>query len=133
MIRILWEDSYGSERVSNAMIVNVSANGVKLRLDEKISVRSYVACNDVSLGIVGRASVRYCIFSKGKYEIGLEFVSGSDFSKGKPWSQVHTRRVMQNTTTCLANESPAYSSGKKHQFWASATVRACSGLIWLRD
>jgi hypothetical protein len=84
MIRILWEDSDGRERVSNAMIVNASANGVKLRLDEKISVRSYVACNDVSLGIVGRASVRYCVFSKGKYEIGLEFGSGSGFSKGKP-------------------------------------------------
>jgi hypothetical protein len=83
MIRILWEDSDGRERVSNAIVVNASTNGVKLRIDEKISVRSYVACNDVSLGIVGRASVRYCIFSKGKYEIGLEFVSGSGFSKGK--------------------------------------------------
>ena len=59
-------------------------NGVKLRVDEKIPVRSYVACNDVSLGIVGRASVRYCNFSKGKYEIGLEFVSGSGFSNGEP-------------------------------------------------
>jgi hypothetical protein len=82
MIRILWEDSDGRERVSHATIVNISASGVKLRLDERIPVRSYVACNDVSLGIVGRASVRYCNFSKGKYEIGLEFVSGSGFSNG---------------------------------------------------
>jgi hypothetical protein len=73
MIRILWEDSEGRERVSNAIIVNASANGLKLQLDEKIPVRSYVACNDHTLGIAGRASVRYCIFSKGKYEIGLEF------------------------------------------------------------
>jgi len=73
MVRILWEDSNGRERVSNATIVNTSANGVKLRLDEKLPVRSYVACNDPALGIVGRASVRYCIFSKGKYDIGLEF------------------------------------------------------------
>jgi hypothetical protein len=84
MIRILWEDSEGRERVSNATIANASANGAKLRVDEKIPVRSYVACNDVSLGIVGRASVRYCIFSKGKYEIGLEFGTGNGFSKDKP-------------------------------------------------
>ena len=72
MIRILWEDN-GRERVSNATVVNKSANGAKLRLNERIPVRSYVTCNDAALGIVGRASVRYCIFSKGKYEIGLEF------------------------------------------------------------
>jgi hypothetical protein len=83
MIRILWEDSEGRERVSHAKIVNASASGVKLRLDEKIPVRSYVACNDAALGIVGRGSVRYCIFSKGKYDIGLEFGSGSGFRENK--------------------------------------------------
>lgn len=75
MIRILWEDN-GRERVSNATVVNKSANGAKLRVNERIPVRSYVTCNDEALGIVGRASVRYCIFSKGKYEIGLEFGDG---------------------------------------------------------
>jgi hypothetical protein len=83
-LRILWEDSEGRERVSNAMIVDASTNGVRLRLDEKIPVRSYINCNDVVLGIVGRASVRYCNYSKGKYEIGLEFGGGSGFRKGKP-------------------------------------------------
>lgn len=78
MIRILWEDS-GRERVSNAMVVNKSANGAKLRLDERIPVRSYITCNDEALGIVGRASVRYCIFSMGKYEIGLEFGDAAGF------------------------------------------------------
>ncbi len=73
MVRVLWEDGDGRERVSNAIVVNASPTGVKLRLDEKIPVRSYIACNDPALGIVGRASVRYCIFSKGKYEVGLEF------------------------------------------------------------
>jgi hypothetical protein len=77
LIRLLWEDSNGRERVSNATIVNVSTNGVKLRLDEKIPVRSYISCNDAVLGIAGRGSVRYCIFSKGKYEVGLEFGDGS--------------------------------------------------------
>jgi PilZ domain len=74
-LRILWEDSAGKERISQAQIVNVSASGAQLRLDEKIPVRSYVTCNDERLGIRGRASVRYCNFAKGKYEIGLEFTN----------------------------------------------------------
>ena len=83
-LRILWEDTEGRERVSKATIVNASENGVKLRLDERIPVRSSVVCNDVALGIVGRGSVRYCIFSKGKYDIGLEFQGGSGFGKKQP-------------------------------------------------
>jgi hypothetical protein len=83
MIGILWEDSNRRERVSNATIVNASANGLMVRLDEKIPVRSYVVCNDIGLGISGRASVRYCNFSKGKYEIGLEFTGGSGFQENK--------------------------------------------------
>ena len=49
--------------------------GAQLRLNEKIPVRSYVKCNDTKLGIRGRASVRYCNFAKGIYEIGLELTS----------------------------------------------------------
>lgn len=74
-LRILWEDSGGKERISEAQIVNVSRSGAQLRLTEKIPVRSYVTCNETKLGIRGRASVRYCNFVKGKYEIGLEFTS----------------------------------------------------------
>src|SRR5882724_2507478 len=81
LVRILWEDEQGRERMSNAMIVNVSANGMKLRVDEKIPVRSYVTCNEAVLGVAGRASVRYCVFSKGKYEIGLEFGAFCDAFK----------------------------------------------------
>lgn len=75
MLRILWEDSAGKERISEAEIVNVSRLGAKLRVAKKIPVRSYVTCNDEKLRIRGRASVRYCNFAKGKYEICLEFTS----------------------------------------------------------
>ena len=75
MLRILWEDSAGKERISEAQIVNVSRLGAQLRVAEKIPERSYVTCNDEKLGIRGRASVRYCNLVKGKYEIGLEFTT----------------------------------------------------------
>jgi len=84
-IGILWEDSNRRERVSSATIVNASANGLMVRLDEKIPVRSYVFCNDTGLGICGRASVRYCNFSKGRYDIGLEFAGGCGFQEDNPF------------------------------------------------
>jgi len=76
-LRILWEDSTGRERVSNARLKNVSANGLQLQVDEKIPIRASVSCNDPKLGISGTGSVRYCDFSKGKYLIGIEFPNGT--------------------------------------------------------
>lgn len=81
MLHILWEDSQGRERVTYAKLVNLSLTGAKLRVDEVIPVRTYVSCNDQALGIQGTASVRYCIFVKGKYEVGLEFGSGNGWSE----------------------------------------------------
>jgi|HubBroStandDraft_6_1064221.scaffolds.fasta_scaffold635852_1 hypothetical protein len=77
MIRIIWQDGTGRERVCNAQLVNISLNGMQLRVDEKIPLRAYVSCNDETLRIRGTGSVRYCNFAKGKYEIGLEFAGGT--------------------------------------------------------
>ena len=77
VLRILWEDADGRERISRGNLVNVSARGIQLAVDEKIPVRSYISCNDTKLGIRGRGSVRYCSYSKGKYQIGVEFSGGT--------------------------------------------------------
>jgi hypothetical protein len=76
-LRIIWQDGAGRERICNAHLVNISVQGVQVRVDEKIPLRSYVSCNDERLGIRGTGSVRYCDFAKGKYQIGLEFASGT--------------------------------------------------------
>jgi hypothetical protein len=55
--------------------MDVSVSGLRLRLDGKIPLRAFVTCNDRTLGICGRATVRYRNLVKGKYEIGLEFTS----------------------------------------------------------
>jgi hypothetical protein len=81
MLRILWNDSTGRERVSNAKVIDVSAAGLKLALDEAVPVRSYVTCNDELLGIRGTGSVRYCIFVRGRYELGLEFGGGTGWNQ----------------------------------------------------
>jgi hypothetical protein len=77
LLRMLWQDGEGVERVSNGKLANVSVEGIQVLVDEKIPVRSYVWCNDIKLGIRGRGSVRYCNFSRGKYQVGIEFGGGS--------------------------------------------------------
>lgn len=81
MLRVLWRDGDGGERILNAKIGDASAMGARLRIDEMIPVRSYVSCNDEKLRIRGTASVRYCRFVKGKYDIGVEFGGGSGWRK----------------------------------------------------
>src|SRR5512133_3485594 len=76
-LHVLFQDSSGRERVCNAKIVDVSVSGVRLRMDDRIPERSFLTCNDRKLGISGRGVVRYCIFVKGKYEVGVEFSSGT--------------------------------------------------------
>ena len=80
-LQILWDDATGQPKMSSGRIVNVSVEGVQVLVDEKIPVRTYVYCTDPKLGIRGRASVRYCNYSKGKYQIGLEFSGGSGWTE----------------------------------------------------
>ena len=77
MLRIIWQDGTGREKISNAQLVNISTKGMQLRVNEKMPLRSYVSCNDETLHIRGTGTVRYCNFVKGKYEIGLEFSGGT--------------------------------------------------------
>jgi hypothetical protein len=76
VMRILWEDTAGRERVSDGEILDISPAGIKLRVRESIPVRSYMTFNEATLGIRGRGSVRYCNSVGRGYEIGLEFSSG---------------------------------------------------------
>ena len=82
VVYVRWEDSEGRERVSNARVVNVSIQGLQMLLNDRIPLRSYVSCNDVQLGIAGTGLVRYCNYTKGKFQIGLEFPSGTGWQAG---------------------------------------------------
>jgi len=76
-VSIGWEDGAGTERTSTAKLINVSEAGLQLQLTEPIPVHAQVYCNSPKLRISGSGSVRYCLFSRGKYLIGLEFSNGS--------------------------------------------------------
>jgi len=76
-LRLRWQERSGRERVVAATIMNVSAEGLQLRISEPISARSLVSCDDPKLHISGRGTVRYCHFIKGEYLIGVEFRGGT--------------------------------------------------------
>ena len=80
-LRVMWEDEAGRERFSLARLMDISVSGARLRLDDRIPVRSPIMCNDPKLGISGRGAVRYCNFVKGKYEIGIHFPGGSGWKE----------------------------------------------------
>src|SRR5438093_1209497 len=84
LLRILWEDSDGREVISKAQIVDVSVSGMKLRVEDKIPVRTYISCNEPRLGVCGRGSVRYCNFAKGKFVVGIEFTGGTGWREPSP-------------------------------------------------
>ena len=76
-MRILWEDPEGQNGICRAEMVNISEKGMKILVDFKMSPRTYVTVNDLDTGVMGRGSVRYCNFEKGRYAVGLEFSSGT--------------------------------------------------------
>jgi hypothetical protein len=70
---IVWRANDGGERTSHAKIANASRKGVRLRIGEMIPIQSSVSFNDAAHGVHGTASVRYCRFVNGSYDVGLEF------------------------------------------------------------
>src|SRR5579863_5713842 len=76
-LRVLWHDAEGREQVCAAEVVDISVNGLRMRVDIKMAPQTYVTVNDRDIGITGRGSVRYCRYEKGKYVVGLEFAGGT--------------------------------------------------------
>jgi len=98
MLRLLWDDGK-QERILKATVLNVSATGVKLLVDERLPVRALVLCSDMKLGIYGSASIRYCNFTRRKYEIGLEFANGSGWREPQDSVDSRSRDVRTSVRT----------------------------------
>jgi hypothetical protein len=81
-IRVLWEDADGQHRVCPAHLVEISERGMRILVDVQMTARTYVSVNELELGIMGRGSVRYCRYQKGKYAVGLEFSGGTGWKPG---------------------------------------------------
>jgi hypothetical protein len=83
-LRILWEGADGQSQVHVAELENISSRGMKIRTDVQMAPRTYVMVNDREIGVMGRGSVRYCRYEKGKYSVGLEFSGGTGWDPEAP-------------------------------------------------
>ncbi len=79
-----WKDIARRQRTSIAKIRNVSANGLRLRVEEPIPEGTFITCNDPKLGIKGTGVVRYCSPVKGKFLVGVEFSAGTGWREPIP-------------------------------------------------
>jgi hypothetical protein len=75
-VEIGWTDRQGNEQLVRATVVNISEDGIRVLLPEKLTPHTYVILRAGRLGLHGRASVRNCLKQGTKYVAGLEFSGG---------------------------------------------------------
>src|SRR5271170_648953 len=76
-VGILCSDGDGQETRYQARLADISLNGAKMSVPQRLAKNTTVYFYCQKFGIGGRGSVRYCIQRKQGYEIGLEFPSGT--------------------------------------------------------
>jgi hypothetical protein len=72
----MWCDSSGHDKFANALALDISETGMRLKVPEALAVQSCVTLRSEILKLHGQASVRYCSRLGTKYAIGLEFGRG---------------------------------------------------------
>jgi len=75
-ISLTWSDAAGHALGRDGQCLNISATGLKVKLDFEIPLRTVVTVKAKALELHGSASVRSCVRIGIKYTIGLEFVGG---------------------------------------------------------
>ena len=78
-ISLTWAMENGDACARNGECVDVSATGIKVKLDSQIPARTVVTVRARDLALHGSASVRSCNRVGARYIIGLEFVGGMRF------------------------------------------------------
>jgi hypothetical protein len=78
-ISISWDDGHGEPKFAIAKGSNICENGVGLRVNEPLPLRSFVSLHSESLRLSGTAAVRYCLRGNGCYSVGLEFSGGMKY------------------------------------------------------
>jgi len=74
--QVMWKDKSGTERLLNGFALDVSEDGVRFELKEKIEEGTFVNFRVERLKLHGTGSVRWCTRKQSKYEIGLQFTGG---------------------------------------------------------
>ena len=79
-VAIGWDDLIGQPRFMFANCQNISTDGLSVRIDQPIAVRTYVTIRSEKLKLAGTATVKHCIRRNSWYHVGLEFTPGRVFN-----------------------------------------------------
>jgi hypothetical protein len=79
-VKIMWCDPSGHDKFANALALDVSETGVRLKVPEALTVQSCITLRCENLKLQGQASVRYCSRMGTTYAVGLEFGRGVRWS-----------------------------------------------------
>ena len=84
-ITVTWRDARGDNKFAIARATDISESGIRLQMPEELPAHSYVAVRATKLGLLGNASVRYCLrTAASKYAVGAEFTSGLRWTPERP-------------------------------------------------
>ena len=75
-VKIMWCDVSGADKYANATAIDVSPQGMRLKVPEPLRIQSSVTLCSEKLKLHGEASVRHCSRFGTSYSIGLEFMRG---------------------------------------------------------
>jgi hypothetical protein len=83
-ITVTWHDTGGQNKFAVARVIDISKSGIKLLMPEAPPLHSYVTLKAIKLGLLGNASVRYCVRTPAsKYAVGAEFTAGLHWTPEK--------------------------------------------------
>lgn len=79
-VAIGWDDLIGQPRFMFGNSLNISTDGLSVRVDQAIALRTYVTIRSEKLKLAGTATVKYCIRRNSWYHVGLEFTPDMVFN-----------------------------------------------------
>ena len=83
-VTLIWRDARGDHKFANARAIDISESGMRLQMPEAPPVHTYVTLRATKLGLLGNASIRYCLrTAASKYAVGAEFTAGMRWTAEK--------------------------------------------------
>jgi len=83
-VAVIWRDARGENKFATARAMDISESGIRIQMPEAPPLHTYVMLRAAKLGLVGHASVRYCLrTTPTKYAVGAEFTAGLQWAPQK--------------------------------------------------
>jgi hypothetical protein len=83
-VTVIWRDATGDSKFAIAKAVDICETGIRIQMPEAPPLHTYVTIRAKKLGLLGDASVRYCLrTTASKFAVGVEFSGGLRWTPAK--------------------------------------------------